>query len=133
MFNNAKPIVPPMQDRTKGTYAETKAEIEARKRAQMAADAAMLAANEAQNNKKSPWRTVLIALFATIALAAAGFAVYEYTEIDQLKAQLNSANKAYSSSLETIKSYEEKVEALENQLKELKPEEETEKEENVEK
>lgn len=133
MFNNAKPIVPPMQDRTKGTYAETKAEIEARKRAQMAADAAMLAANEAQNNKKSPWHTVLIALFATIALAAAGFAVYEYTEIDQLKAQLNSANKAYSSSLETIKSYEEKVEALENQLKELKPEEETEKEENVEK
>lgn len=146
MFNNAKPIVPPMQDRTKGTYAETKAEIEARKRAQMAADAAMLAAQQnPPQKKKSPWFAFLTILFAVIAIAAACFAVYEHTENDQLKAQLETANKSYSAALETAQEYEEtnkalrlKIEGLEAQLKELQPEEEQaeqdeQKEQNIEK
>ncbi|MBQ1528057.1 hypothetical protein IIZ77_00210 [Candidatus Saccharibacteria bacterium] len=120
MFNNAQPIVPPMKNVVGDTHAETKAEIEARQRAQMAADAAMLAAREAQNGKKkSPWLAFLTILFAVIALAAAGFAVYEYHENDQLKAQLESANKSYSAALETAKEYEEANKSLLIKLKSL--------------
>lgn len=107
-----------MQDRTKGTYAETKAEIEARKRAQMAADAAMLAARE-QPAKKSPWLTILAILFAVIALAAAGFAVYEHTENDKLKSQLEKANSAYASAKEELDSLEKENNSLKQELDSL--------------
>ena len=141
MFNNNGPIVPQMQDRTKGTYAETKAEIEARKRAQMAADAAMLAAREAESKKKSPWLAILTVLFAAIALAAAGFAVYEYFENDKLKAELEKANHSYSSAradIETLKKENSALRAenddLLNQLNDLAPSsEETDSTETIEK
>ena len=121
MFNNNGPIVPKMPDKTQGTYAETKAEIKARKRAQMAADAAMLAAREAEHGKKkSPWLTILTILFAAIALAAAGFAVYEYTENDKLKSELDAANKSYASASATIESLEKENTSLKTELTTLK-------------
>ena len=86
-----------MPNKTGDTYAETKAEIEAKKRAELAAQQAMLAAQQAKQAKKSPWLAILTALFCTIALAAAGFAVYEHTEIEKLKTELKKANSAYSS------------------------------------
>ena len=95
MFNNARPIVPSMPDKTKGSYAEPKAELEARKHAEAAARAAELAARAAENApRKSPWPTVLILIFAFVAVAAAGFAVYEHTENQKLSEEITKLNSA---------------------------------------
>lgn len=119
MFNSATPPVPPMPDKTQGTYAETRAEIEARKRAELAAQQAMLAAQQAAQAKRSPWLAILTAVFATIALAAAGFAVYEHTELEKLKAELSTANNSYLTAKSAIEELEEDNAYLRVQLKEL--------------
>jgi len=122
MFNDAKPIVPPMQDRTKGTYAETKAEIEARKHAQLAAEAAALAAAQAEANtpKKSPWLAILTSVFGVIAIAATGFAIYEYNEITKLEIQLDKANKNNSSMTETVESLQQELSKLTEEVELLR-------------
>lgn len=91
MLNNAKPIVPPMQNVVGDTHAETRREIEARARAEQA----HLAALEQKANKKSPVSTVLALIFGFLALGAIGFSVYEYLENDKLQAELRDAQSRY--------------------------------------
>lgn len=124
MFNNNGPIVPKMPNKTGDTYAETKAEIEARKRAELAAEQAMLAAqNAAEKQKKSPWLAILTILFAVIAIAGAGFAVYEHTENEKLKKQLDTANKAYSSASAKIDTLEKENASLKETIKKTEADE----------
>ena len=119
MFNNNGPIVPKMPNKTGDTYAETKAEIEARKRAELAAEQAMLAAQNAaaEKQKKSPWLAILTILFAVIAIAGAGFAVYEHTENEKLTKHLDTANKAYSSASAKIDTLEKENTSLKETIK----------------
>ena len=91
MLNNARPIVPPMQNVVGDTHAETRREIEARARAEQA----QLAALQQKANKKSPISTVLALIFGFLAIAAIGFSVYEYLENDKLKAELQDAQSRY--------------------------------------
>ncbi len=97
MFNNAQPIVPKMPDKTRGTYAETRAELEAKKHAEEAARAAALAAESAAAQKKSPWLAILTLIFGVIAISAAGFAIYEYLENDKLQTKIQSLEKEIKS------------------------------------
>ena len=120
MFNNAKPIVPPMKNVVGDTHAETRAEIEARNRAQQATDAAILAANAEQSQKKSPWIAILTIIFAFIALAAAGFAIYEHSENEKLKQELEKANSSYSSAQQTLEALEKENDSLTQENKSLK-------------
>ena len=87
MLNDARPIVPPMKNVVGNTHAETRQEIEARARAEQAAQAAALAAKEQKANKKSPVTTVLAIVFGFLALCAGGFAVYEYAHIQGMAAR----------------------------------------------
>lgn len=123
MLNNAKPIVPPMQNVVGDTHAETRREIEARARAEQA----QLAALQQKANKKSPISTVLALIFGFLAIAAIGFSVYEYLENDKLKAELQDAQSRYLEAdarntelSETNSKLRAQNAALEEELKALK-------------
>ena len=88
-LNNTNSRHPPMKNVVGNTYAETRAEIEARKRAEEAAKLAKLEANRpvptTPPKKSSVWFAVLTVLFLLIALAGTGFGVFEYFENETLK------------------------------------------------
>ena len=135
MLNDARPIVPPMQNVLGDTHAETKTELAARARAEQAAVAAEQAAREAKVNKKSPVSIVLALVFGFLALAAIGFAVYEYLENDKLQAELDRTKSYYAEAQAHIETLEEDNkaltatnEALQAELDALKPAEEGEEE-----
>lgn len=98
-LNNQKSIVPPMKNVVGDTYAETKAEIEARKRAEALAEMAkMEAATPAPvepPKKSSIWFSVLTILFLLIALAGVGFGVFEYTQNETLKENYEKLESDY--------------------------------------
>ena len=133
MLNDARPIVPPMQNVVGNTHAETRHEIEARARAEQAARQAELAALEQKANKKSPVSTVFAIVFGFLALAAIGFSVYEYLENDKLQAELKDANARYSEAdarntelSETNSKLRQRNSALEEELNSIKnPSEDT--------
>lgn len=119
MFNNAGPIVPPMKNVVGNTHAETRAEIEARARAEQAAQAAMLAAAE-EKAKKSPWPAILIIIFAFIAVAAGGFAVYEYLELEKLNTKLKTTETTLNEQYTNIDELEKEITTLKTENKRLK-------------
>ena len=121
MLNQAKPIVPPMRNVVGDTHAETKAEIEARKRAQLAAEQAMLAAEQAEAEKeKTPWSSILVLIFGIIAIAGAGFAVYEHTENEKLQQRLIDTNTSLSQSLTLSESLQKDLNDLKAEYEALK-------------
>ena len=119
------------------THAETRVEIAARARAEQAAQAAALAALEEKANKKSPISLIFTLVFGFLAIAAIGFAIYQYTENDKLKAELENTKSIYSEAQEFIdklvkdkSNLEAQNAALQAELDALKPEEESEEEPN---
>ena len=107
--NKPRGIVPPMEDRVHGTYAETRAEIEARKRAEEEAQQQLIyqqqqiAALQAQQQMVQPKKNtglVVLAVFMTIlalaGLGAAGFLFMNSSEstekISKLESELETAS-----------------------------------------
>ncbi|MBR5389341.1 hypothetical protein IK146_02160 [Candidatus Saccharibacteria bacterium] len=114
MFGS-KPVVPPMKNVVGNTHAETRVEIAARARAEQAAQAAALAALEEKANKKSPISLIFALVFGFLAAAAIGFAIYQYTENDKLKAELENTKSLYSESQEFIDKIEKDKAVLKTQ------------------
>lgn len=119
-LNKPTGIVPPMKNVVGSTYAETRSEIEARKRAEAEAEAALLAAREAKNapaKKSSVWFAVLTVVFLLIALLATGFGIFEYTQNLTLESNYDALEKSY---IELKNSSDESINSLKEQINELK-------------
>lgn len=120
MFGNNGPIVPPMKDVLGDSYAETRAEIEARERAKQAADAAQLAANEqATAKKKFPWAAIAAIVLAFVSVILGAVIFIKQTDYENLQRKLNETEKTYKTSLDTIETLEKENKSLKHQIQVL--------------
>lgn len=97
-LNNQNSLHPPMQDVVGNSHAETKAEIEARRRAEQEAEMARLASENTSPeapHKYSLWFAFLTIIFLLVALAGAGFGVWEYFENKEIILKYNDLSKDY--------------------------------------
>ncbi len=123
-LNNKNSLHPPMKNVVGNTYAETRAEIEARKKAEQEAEMLKFASEPPASEppkKSSVWFAVLTIIFLIVALAGVGFGVFEYFENESLKTKNDQLTAEYDSlktSYETQKSlYEELLVVLDSQEK----------------
>lgn len=90
-FGTRSSLNPPMKNVVGETYAETRAELETREKAEIERRAAKLAEKEIASlppQKSSVWFAVLTIIFLIIALAGVGFGVYEYFENEKLRDEI---------------------------------------------
>lgn len=107
-LNKPRSIVPPMANVVGDTHAETRDEYEARRRAELGQvlPPTPAPATPEPAPKTSLWFIILSVVFAIIAIAGAGFGIYQYTENDKLRttnASLEAELKTASSELTRTK------------------------------
>jgi len=122
-FNKDRRIVPPMENKVGGTYAETRAEIEARKRAEEEARRqlqyqeemtrqAELAAQQARMNqpKKNTGLVAVAVLMGVLALVGLGVAGYLFLNKTEQDKKLATQESELSAAQQKVAELEEEIE-----------------------
>ena len=109
-LNRPRGIVPPMKNVVGNTYAETRAEMEAKQRADLESELALARAREeaAEKPKKTTlWLGILTIVFLVIALAAAGFGIFMYDQNTKLLDEYSNLEEEHSAALRRISELED--------------------------
>ena len=109
-LNRPRGIVPPMKNVVGNTYAETRAEMEAKQRADLESELALARAREAaaeKPKKATLWLGVLTIVFLTVALGTTAFGIFMYDQNTKLQEEYLELNQKYDAALLRVSELED--------------------------